>query len=381
MKKYLFLISMAALTFTSCSDQTTEFVGDEVAQQAREITFSPVAQPNTRAFNFGINGGTTLDNEQPIYVSAYSIPGSGDAAEYFSNVTFERSSTITGNPWHATSTAQYWPLSPVTMNFLGVTGVPAANVGATNAGESATAFTSAGADITWTHNGALANDATMYDLMYASGRGTVAYGTGAGNENKLVYGNNVSMVFKHALAQIVFNTAVGSSSYASAIHIDKIILNDMVKAATYTLSYSNNTSTDAATVSGTWAKATSSSTDNIEVPGSNAYASTDMSETLAANGKVLVPCKNNTTTFDSFSGFTVYFTINGSHYTYHYTPAAAEKVLAQGKKYVYNITLSLTEILIAPSVQLWNDDNNDGDTTDDGETPTPIVVPIPATGA
>ena len=45
--------------------------------------------------------------------------------------------------------------------------------------------------------------------------------------------------------------------------------------------------------------------------------------------------------------------MNGKSYSFEYTPASA--VLDQAKKYVYNITFTLTEILIDPVVEVWSD--------------------------
>ncbi len=343
MKKILFLASLAAVAMTSCTSESNEYVGDNTP---KEIAFMPLAHVPTRT----IVEGVVFPDDQPIYVSAYSIPGTGTPAEYFSNATFN--GTVAAG-WTG---SKYWPLSPVTMNFLGITGVPAGNI---------SSFTSAGATITWTHNAA-----DQYDLMYGVGQGTVAYGTGA-DINKLVYGNNVSMPFKHALAQIEFKVAVGSDSYKSNIHINKIVLNGMVTAATYTLTNSTPTTTGAQSASGVWALTTTADTD---VPGSTAFASADMSTTLAANGEVVVPCKPDATTFDSFTGFTVYFTMNGSQYTYYYTPSPAEKVLSQGKKYIYNLTLSLTEIIVAPTVIDWDVDI-DGDGIKAGDDDVNVAIP------
>ena len=342
MKKYLLLASVAALAFTSCSDQSTEFVGDSaVAKQTREITFAPIAKPTTRA----IVEGLTYPGGSSFYVSAFSIPGSGTADEYFSNVSFSKDGS---NAWWVGDTKQYWPLSPATLNFLAI-----------SSSSTISSFTSAGASIAWTHN---ASD--MDDLMYGTGQGTVTQ-TG----NALTYGNNVGIVFKHALAQVAFYVKVGNSAYASDIHITKIALNDMVTAGTFTLTNSTPTTTAAQSASGVWASTTTANTD---VPGSTTYASTDMSTSLALDGQVLVPCKNTSSPFNSFTGFTVYFTINGNAYTYSYDVPAAEQVLEQGKKYVYDLTFNLTEIRIAPSVTDWDTDIDGNSTADDD-----IVVAIP----
>ena len=46
MKKVLFMISAAAFALASCSNESTEFVGDN---SPKEIAFKPITQPTTRA--------------------------------------------------------------------------------------------------------------------------------------------------------------------------------------------------------------------------------------------------------------------------------------------------------------------------------------------
>lgn len=332
MKKYLFILSVATLGFAACSNDDVVAENNALGQQPKEIAFAAIAQPSTRA----IVSNTTFPDNQEMYVTAYNTATTKD---YFTNITFDGDNT---NKWKG-DPKQYWPLSPTTLNFIGVTGVPKANITWN------TPTASSGASITWTHN---ASD--MYDLMYATGQGTVAYGTGAANVNKLVYGNNVNMNYQHALAQVAFMVKVGNSDYASIIHVDKIVLDGMVTGATYTLTNSDNyddVSPAAQSASGVWASTANADTD---VPGSNAFASANMSTTLQADGAVVVPCKNDAPTFNSFTGFTVHFTMNGSAMTYHYTPQASEMVLGQGKKYIFNLTFNLTEIIIDPQVTNWD---------------------------
>ena len=349
--KKLFLFSVAALAFCACSSDETVSENNVANQQPKEISFTPLSRPNTRA----IVSSATFPDNQEMYVTAYNTATSKD---YFANITFNGDNT---NYWKGSPTKQYWPLSPTTLNFIGVTGVPKANITWN------TTTASSGASITWTHN---ASD--MYDLMYATGQGSVAYGTGT-NVNKLTYGNNVAMEYKHALAQIAFRVRVASADYASVIHITKIALDNMVTGATYTLTNSSNysaVSPAAQSASGVWASTTTANTD---VPGSSAFASSNMSTILQDNGAVVVPCKDDAATFNSFTGIKVYFTMNGSDMVYQYTPSDAEKVLTQGKKYIYDLTFNLTEIIIAPTVLDWVD--NDFDAVTAGTQNKEVNIP------
>lgn len=338
MKKSLFILATAAIALASCNNDVKIAENKTLGNNPQEIAFFSLAQKPARiAPARAIVAGETFPDNQVMYVTAYNTATSQD---YFTHINFEGDNT---NYWKG-NPKQYWPLSPTTLNFIGITGVPKDNITWN------TPTASSGASITWTHNATLADPSGMYDLMYATGQGTVAYGTGD-DVNKLIYGNNVAMEYNHALAQVAFMVKVGSSDYATMIHVDKIVLDGMVTGATYTLTNSAYTATTAQSASGVWA---STATANTDVPGSNAFASANMSTTLQADGAVVVPCKNAAPPFNSFTGFTVHFTMNGSAMTYHYTPQASEMVLEQGKKYIFNLTFKLTEIIIEPEVVDWD---------------------------
>lgn len=78
MKKFFLLVPVAALAMTACTSESNEFVGDK--QQAREIKFSPLAQPNTRGANAILN--TTFPTDNTMEVACYqSAPAT--ASNYF----------------------------------------------------------------------------------------------------------------------------------------------------------------------------------------------------------------------------------------------------------------------------------------------------------
>ena len=53
------------------------------------------------------------------------------------------------------------------------------------------------------------------------------------------------------------------------------------------------------------------------------------------------------------ASFTINYTLDGKTYNYTYTPASP--TLAQATKYTYNITLTVHEIKIAPTVTDWTE--------------------------
>jgi hypothetical protein len=113
MKKLFLLVPVAALALTACTSESTESVG--AAQQPKEISFTALAQPNTRAEV----EGTDFPNQE-MYVAAYDAttpPG----ADYFAQTVFSQDGST--GLWKA-SPKKYWPLDCATLNFLAYTGVP-----------------------------------------------------------------------------------------------------------------------------------------------------------------------------------------------------------------------------------------------------------------
>lgn len=358
MKKYLFLVSVAALTMTSCSDQSTEFVGDKVAQQAREIAFAPLAKPTTRANAFTPVSTSSFPDNYTMEVSANVTASSSDAdLVYFSDVSFAKGD---GPTWKG---GQYWPLSASTLNFLAVT-----NWVTTPASVVSTAFTTgANTAVVSLGNNAPANltspaaTGAQHDLMYAVGRGIVSQSTNAISYTGNAAGDAapVDMVFKHALAWVNF-TAV---SNVSGFTLNSITLNDAYYGGTYTLNNSTNSnyyydgttghdSRTASPITGTWS--TPNNQNDVAVPGwsSAAIAASPSTPTNIGNGLVIVPTYGLATPTPSFTGFTISYTFNGQNFTYTYTQ---DVTVEQAKKYTYAITFNLTEIEINPSVTTWDE--------------------------
>lgn len=350
MKRYLFLVSVAALTMTSCSDQSTEFVGDKVAQQAREISFAPIAKPTTRAASYNAVSSTSFPDNYVMQVSA-NVNASG---AYFNDITFAKGD---GSTWKG---GQYWPLSPSTLNFLAVTEWPATY----SKDIVATTFTNSRADgasvVLGDNKPATVNsqDGAQHDLMYAVGRGIVT----TSGTNGLSYTGNaagdaapVDMVFKHALAWVNF-TAV---SNVSGFTLNSITLNGAYYGGTYTIDNSTNknytydgTTYDSkvpSLVTGDWTIPTNQA--SVAVPGWTAgtIAVSPEAATAIGNGLIVVPT-NGIGETKSFTGFTIDYTFNGQNFTYTYS---VPTVLEQAKKYTYAITFTLTEIEINPSVTTW----------------------------
>ncbi|MBQ6911587.1 MAG: fimbrillin family protein [Bacteroidales bacterium] len=327
MKKVLIISAAAVLALVSCAK-----VQDVYTPEAQEIAFQAVTTPNTKA---AVDGAIfTSDN---MKVTAYDATA---GAVYFDATSFTKpSSTWTGG--------KYWPLTPATINFLAI-----ANANADNA-----------TDVTWGSNKAdqvtiVMNDnsTAQRDLMFACGTGTVTQTSG----QALSFPTNVPMTFYHAQSWIKFYVTAGNAATAGGLTINSITLNDVSCDGTFTVTHANWNKTkvqrDAAapagsldgSVSGVWS-AFSTNVDNIEVvknAGWTFKVAGDDAEDYFYGSLMVVPNQG-------IASFTINYTLGGNTYNYTYTPTSS--ALAQATKYTYNITITLQEIVIAPTVNDWTE--------------------------
>ncbi len=344
MKKYLYLIPVAALAMTACTNESDEFVG---SQESREISFMPIAQPSTRAT--AAIDGTTFPTTYNFYISAYAVDAAGD---YFNKAEYANE---TSNTWSGKDAGnkQYWPLSPETLNFLAIT----------KAGSSTTTFGTAGANYASKVVVEMADNRTaQHDLMYSYARAAV---TKDGNTLSYNSGANVAMEFKHAQAWVNFTVKAGNDATAGAgIVVTGIQLKQAVYNGTATVTlanYNSKTSDLSATLAWDGTAYGSATKYDVDVPANqttfSSVAVNSTSEIAAGDGLMIVP--NPTKTAEvlnpSFTTFVVSYTLNGKNYTFEYTPTDAQKRMEPAHKYDFNITFTLTEIKVDATVEDWTD--------------------------
>ena len=350
MKKYLYLIPVAALAMTACTNESDEFVG---SQTSREISFMPVNQMATRA----AVDGTAFPTDLNMKVTAYQVEATGGSAGvYFDATTFMYqcqggSYTGTGSYWGGT-TARYWPLTPAYINFLAI-----ANANADNAtGVTWGTYKADRVEIVMSDNAS-----AQRDLMYAIGNGAVTQ-----SGNTLTFPDKVDMQFKHAQAWIDFKVKA-KTDVETAITVNKITLNGASYSGTYTVTHTNYNSKTSQSVAGAWTALgdkgknsggtgtsvvgeVASEATAVEVPGWSAAALTTDFVTVG-NGLMIVPDDASGTS--DFIDFTINYTYDGKTYDYTYRPEIRN--VDQKKHYIYEITFQLHEIFINPSVEDWAD--------------------------
>ena len=327
MKKHLFLFAAAALALASCSSDDTIAENSSVGNQQQEIAFMPLNQKATRAEV----EGTTFPAGQDMYVAAYDAT---EGQDYFAQTTFDEVSSV----WKA-NPPKYWPMNAATLNFLAYTGIPSGSY--FNATHPAQDLTITLAD----------NSTNQYDLMYACGRQSRALNTAA---------SNVAMNFKHALALIKFEVKTAADySYGEEpsktypLAITSIVLTGAHYSGTYTIDNSSNyasTSSTYSTLTGTWSLVGT----QANVTRTPTFANITTSFQQVGNGILVVPDEDDEAA--DYTSFTINYTLDGKAYSYVYTPADLD--VHQAKKYTFQITMTLNEIIIAPTVTDYVEENN-----------------------
>ena len=326
MKKHLYLFAAAAVALASCSSDDT-IAENSSANQQKEIAFSAITQPNTRA---AVDGTTFTPNT--MIVTAYDVT---NTREFFEPTTFTKASTT----WKG---GKYWTLSATYINFWAYSELQA----------------SATPTLTWDATATTAtwalvmtdNKTSQKDLMYAIGNGEV---TQTANTLSFNDGNPVSMTFKHAQAWIRFMVDAYDATSGGKITLNSITLNGAKYNGTYTITFTNFNDDESQAVAGAWSSL--GSTADVEVPNwtpaTVAYDS-EGDGVYVGDGLLIVPDDNAATT--DFTSFTIDYTLDGNDYTYTYTPAtAAAANVDQAKKYTFKINFHLHEIEVAPDVTDW----------------------------
>lgn len=314
MKQSFIYLFAAVLALASCSKVKDVYTG---TPESREIAFSPLARPATRA---AISDGT-FPTTSTMKVAAYNVTAE---AEFFAPADFTYGNT--GTLWTG---GKSWPLSPAVINFLAY---------AEFQGTTATWGTPSAASVALQMTD---NSTAQKDLIYAIGTGTVTQ-----SSNALTFPTSVSMSFLHAQAWISFNANAASGS-GGRVTVNYIKLNGAKYSGTYTITM-NNYNTDSPSVSGAWSNLGAAPEEGVSISGPGSAIATTEGGTAIGNGLLIVPDPSNDADFTSF---TINYTLDGKTYNYTYTPTSTN-VLA-GNKYIYNIVFSMHDIAISAAVAGW----------------------------
>ena len=327
MKKFLIIASAVAVA-AGCAKVTTVDTDGP-----KEIAFEAYNYAATKA---PINGTSLSNSGHKIQVHAIHVNGTN--SEYFTSqgVSFsENAQTWYGDP------AQYWPAEG-TLTFNAISPV-VDNLTGTNSGSY---FKYADGAVTSINAKLTDNSTVQADILVAK---TV---TGQNKTNNGTSG--VSMTFHHALAQIVITAKVNEG--APKTQINSITLNNTCQDATLAASTLDNTP------SFVWTDPTYTST-GIPLSGTGLLDKDLTSTEVKATGVLVVPV---TEQVSAKYTITVNYDLGsneGLTYTTNLLSDDSDKISSweAGKKYVYNLTISATEIKITPIVTDWTEGTNSSD--------------------
>ena len=345
MKKSILAVSVAALFFTACSN-SEDF---ETPQPQKEIALNPVAQKATRA----PITGNSFDDDQKIYVSAWNSV----SKDYFKNIEFGKdASTSTSASVKTWKAGQLWPVNGVT-SFLAYAFTPATQT--TKVMDEKTAEWGS-SDANWAKQVSfnLSSKSLCYEPVSEGATDVSSNGTpyvdllyaNADQTNEKDY-TTVNMEFKHSGAWIVFNVKLADDLTNADVIINNFSLLNVHKGGKLTI---DNTIAGGAKAS--W-DLTSCTAEDYKVE-SFPQATTDytkglkLSTTDAIFGVVLPEQQQTAIQFKyTLSSTDGDFAAQTATYTHNLDRFNKWEM---GKKYVYNITISFTEIEIEPSVTEWD---------------------------
>lgn len=374
MKNFFFPVAVALLMLASCDKSTTI-----VAEPEHEIAFKALPVAPTRAGE--LNGSSfDADAKYAMYVSAsqYTSSGLSENPLFFTNQVFRNSGS--SSEWHhydsetaAAASPIYWPVGGARVDFLAFA-LPKGDraliegTGASvswNADVSAKDFTISGWD----------TYAAQSDLLFSSANARTSESTGTAPF--------VKMTFDHAQALLIFNIKVNDADAALKVDDISFVTPDYNLARNAEMQLGGGGKEPSATTAPTAAQVTLKTKGTLLVDNSRndllcSWSFPDADGIVAANWRMpvtaasLSPCNggvsaisqygaalSNTTAYNQLGdtllipqqdkqNFTVTYTIGGNHMQYTYNELRG--VWQAGKKYIYNLDVSVNEIIITETV-------------------------------
>lgn len=335
MKKSLFFACIATLGLSACYKAETV-----VTEQPQEIAFKAISSNATRAD--AQLEGTLLNKTYSIYASATQKDPYGviENPSFFVNQQFQTedatvSATSQYRAWSGTAAAPiYWPLGGASIDFLAYA-KPTENTALV--AEYPNGDTAVATKVVFKNWDTYAN---QVDLLYAANNVAKSPSNGTAN--------SVKLSFNHAQALLVFQARVKNADKDSEYSIDDVItinsitINGLLVKGTFSVDNSNNelvaSWSDLATVDG----------ENVVLAGANSDAD-NLGEGLKATedfvqvgSTILVPEQPRL-------NFVINYTMDGKKMNYAYNDARG--TWEMGKKYIYKLDMTLSEIILTEDVK------------------------------
>lgn len=326
MNKYYFLAAVAVITLGSCTQ-------DEETPERQEVGFNAITKKNTRSIVTENHFDTTNDkfnvwgfyDQDAIDANSVNLTGTSVAPNFMNNVEISYVTTPAPVAWRNLENHYYWPL-------VGKVGFYALYPSS-----------KAPSSITW-DGGMKINDYTITDLN-SSGDDAMdlmyAYGESGRTPDEL------SMIFKHALSQILFRFKTNASYPGATIRINSITLKNVDLSGDFSFMKPDVAS---------WADNTTKSVDFVYYGSQSEDAVPVVAPAVAPDyGLPIVFIPQSATASQEAE---INFTIHQENstdivYTLPISLVTSTGTWDMGKRYVYTINFKLNEILYNPSVSTW----------------------------
>ncbi len=348
MKRLILMAAIASAALASCVKN--EVIIDTPPQ---EIAYQTVIDPATKADldetkQEAFPATNVFTSWAFLYAGASNTWPAGNAA---TNPYIDGKLVSYNSSKWATSPASYWPKDQnSTLTFFAWTdqngSTPPAATGATISCSTTTGVKFANYDITQNKN---------KDVLVADVANDMTANNGATN----TYGHTgIPTIFRHILSKFVFNVATSADYSASgySFKVNSITFNDIIKEADYNQYNGASPAGWGTTSPAEFTKANIASFDNEQ-------AFTNSTKATSDGYTILIP-----QAFDTKSVTIKYTITSGAEnkkveetvtvtktLTELFAGISGVTALEQGKSYVVNITVSLTEITWDPIIEKWED--------------------------
>ena len=337
--KKIKLFAAAAMMLAACSNESDVYTGTQ-----QEIGVSGLSQKSTRAVVSGTSLVDVDGSKLPMWIHANYKDAKSNYSKYIDNAEFiyEESNDL----WKGKK-PYYYPIDGTTNDAMDFMAYSLSKNASKEPSNPPTAEWSTEANFK-NFTGGTTKDLLKLTNLSLDGETDVMYSDPCIG-NSCPAASAPTLTFHHALAWLYFNFTQGTSS--NVIKVKSIKVNDVSISGDVTVKYNYNpTSTPSYKTSVEWTILSTAAARQAFIP-----ASTDGDDPNNTTGSLLVPVQSR-------KSFTITYTLNNggtvsSDLTYTY-PAADTEYWEAGKKYIYVITITLTEIKVKAVVTEYEKNSN-----------------------
>ncbi len=326
--KKIKLFAAAAMMLAACSNESDVYTGTQ-----QEIGVSGLSQKSTRAV---VSGIFLVDGSKlPMWIHANYKDANSNYSKYIDNAEFIYDED--NDLWKG-KTPYYYPIDGTTNDAMDFMAYSLSKNASKELSNHPKAVWSTDANFNNFTGVTTTKELLKLTDLSLDGETDVMYSDPCIG-NSCPAASAPTLTFHHALAWLYFNFKQGTIQ--NVIKVKSIMVNDVSISGDVTVKYKYNpTPTPSYETSVGWTNLSTAAACQAFKPAST---NGDDPNTTQLNGSLLVPVQSR-------KSFTITYTLNNGgtvspDLTYTY-PAAANENWEAGKKYIYVITITLTEIKV-----------------------------------